>query len=68
MQIFLQFCGDLNMTLKHPNQANHHENAFDNPVSLQKYIKRNYKVGYLLNRCYFCHGFNWERDDGSDKR
>lgn len=25
MQIFLQFCGDLNMTLKHPNQANDHK-------------------------------------------
>ena len=33
-----------------------------------KYIKHNYKVGYLLNWCYFCHGFNWERDDDSDKR
>lgn len=26
------------MTLKHPNQVNHHENAFDNPVSLQNLL------------------------------
>lgn len=44
MQIFLQFCGDLNMTLKHPNQANHHENAFDNPVGLQNTLNTTIKL------------------------